>query len=233
MAIVRDNFSLTTLQDASVSTDQLVSYTVGSGSNTVLLVFFQYSASASGGGITSVTYNGVSLTQYHSNSVNFAPQPATQEIWYLVNPATGVNNIEIKLNAAIFTSGIKMASVSYFGVDQTTIFDSPVLITQITTSGSTFTSGNAVTTVDKDFLLVYYYAYSGGVTYTQNDGTIVGQGTTPDGRNHAFVEKASLTPTGTYTTTINCTSGGQEFAMSALILPSTSASSDNSLFFGY
>lgn len=74
------------------------------------LVVGLYTA-ASNSRTTSVTYNGVAMTQAIKNENN--PSGETTEIWYLMNPASGANNIVITLST---DTPIEVCAASYTGV---------------------------------------------------------------------------------------------------------------------
>ena len=63
----------------------------------------------------SITYNGVSLTKIREDD-NLTDDNTTS-LWYLLNPATGANTIEVTGNSSSITSAIGMA-VSLTGVAQ-------------------------------------------------------------------------------------------------------------------
>jgi hypothetical protein len=90
------------------------------GSNTLLIV--GTAVGVNGTPVTSATYAGVTMTSFGKVSTN-NQNSGFVEMWYLVAPATGTNNVIITSgNAADFSAG----SVSFTGVDQTTPVGSPV-----------------------------------------------------------------------------------------------------------
>src|SRR3989344_1612237 len=95
------------------------SHTIGSGTNMILLVGVEQSSNTSDGTppvVSSVTYNGVNLTQITSR--NFSAAPATREdLWYLTNPSSGLHNIVVTTASGISKTLIA-AGISFSGVDQ-------------------------------------------------------------------------------------------------------------------
>src|SRR6266446_10378922 len=108
------------------------SHTVTTGQSNKILVV----AVDAGVAINSVTYGGQSLTQLAS---------VTQlnneflQLWYLLAPPTGANNVVVTVASATFIIGV---SASYYNVAQTSTFG-----TAATNSGASGTSStNTVTT---------------------------------------------------------------------------------------
>jgi hypothetical protein len=83
----------------------------GVGSNRILWVGI-----LTGGGdtVTGVTYNGVAMTQASKNTS--MPSTNVLYLYYLVNPATGSNNIVVSQTGSGY---LNAASTSYFGASQT------------------------------------------------------------------------------------------------------------------
>ena len=103
MAIAYDN--ATASGDASGSTTLTFSHTC-TGSNLYLIVHIY---SQSGAGATGVTYNGTAMTRLSAaNDID--------EIWGLVNPATGANNVVA--SRASGTGSFLGGAISYTGVAQ-------------------------------------------------------------------------------------------------------------------
>lgn len=90
------------------------------GSNTLLIV--GTAVGVNGTPATSATYAGVTMTSLGKVSTNNQASGFV-EMWYLVAPATGTNNVIITSGAgADFSAG----SISFTGVDQTTPVGTPV-----------------------------------------------------------------------------------------------------------
>ena len=103
-----DNGTATTA--SAVNTTVTVPFTVGSNSNRLLIVDITANAISS---ISSVTYNGVAMTQLLSNSV----AANSHQVYYLVAPATGTHNLVITGGLSI-TASIGISS--FYNVSQTT-----------------------------------------------------------------------------------------------------------------
>lgn len=112
--ITYDNKSTRNTNISSTGGTDTFSYTVGSGSNRILIV---YLAIAGSGGTTptptSVTYNGTTMTAGNSQS-----QGANQKLfsYYLLSPSTGANNVVITMPSAPVDQYISVAVQSYSNV---------------------------------------------------------------------------------------------------------------------
>ena len=91
-----------------------------SGTNLVLVVGVSINLNSGPGvTVTGVTYNGVALTRagFHNDSINVR----RVEMWYLVNPATGNNNVVVTENiAGPGVWGTVVGATTFTGADQTT-----------------------------------------------------------------------------------------------------------------
>ncbi|WP_419194997.1 cadherin domain-containing protein, partial [Novipirellula herctigrandis] len=103
------NGTATSEQSTSAST-LTWSHTVASGSNRAM--FVTLSIDGLGSSVTSVTYDGVALTQVGRTAGNHAV-----EIWRLVNPTVGTANVVVSLDAS---TAISAGAVTYNGVHQST-----------------------------------------------------------------------------------------------------------------
>lgn len=100
-------------EGTEVSSDtQTVSHTTGSGSKRLLLAIVAWNGTAT---VSSVTYNSIALTS--TTAANSPYSNHKTQIWYLVAPSTGANNLVVTLSAS---SALNTAVVTYTGVDQTT-----------------------------------------------------------------------------------------------------------------
>ncbi|HEX9638719.1 MAG TPA: C25 family cysteine peptidase, partial [Acidobacteriota bacterium] len=109
-------FDTATSADTGTGTASSLTFslTVGSSGNGRLLIVGVSIRNSGSQTVSSVTYNGVNLTQVgaRSNSAH-----ARIEIWRLVAPATGANNVVVTMSAAArFVAG----AASFTGVNQTT-----------------------------------------------------------------------------------------------------------------
>lgn len=105
MAIVFDN-----ARDPSyvAGTTQTFSYTVGSGSDRILIAF---SVTIGSDAVTSLTYNGAAMTLLSK----MADHDGYQYIHYLLNPPSGSHNVVLTTST---TQNIATWVASYAGVDQ-------------------------------------------------------------------------------------------------------------------
>lgn len=101
------------------------------GTDRILFVGYRCGAA---GAVTGITYAGVAMTRVASEV-----GAANVGLFYLINPASGANNVVISLGSSQFISGI---SSSYTGAKQTGQPDS-----SNTRNASGTTSGNISTTV--------------------------------------------------------------------------------------
>lgn len=108
-AIAIDATSQFTDSQASPATE---THTV-TGSNTMLFCITRLATSAT---IRSVTYNGVSMTSVLS-ALNPTGDGRLNEIWYLVNPASGSHTVSVTYNGG--GTVFRGACASYTGVAQT------------------------------------------------------------------------------------------------------------------
>lgn len=117
------------------------SHIVASGkSNQILIVSVDAGQSVSG-----VTYNGVAMTSL--GLVNYNSNNEHLSLWYLLNPATGANNVVVTLSASSFCIG---CSASYYGAAQSSTFG-----TLASNSGAAATSStNTVTTTSSNQLVI-------------------------------------------------------------------------------
>lgn len=166
MAIALD--LATTGQAADAASSLTFSHTVGAGlSNSILIICIGYYCSPASISASTVTYNGVSCTLAlrQNNGVN----AATVEIWRLVAPTAGANNVVITMSASVNTSNILAATaISLSGVDQTTPLDgvSPVGTTVTGTHGSH--SDSITPTSNNAWLVDGQSAAGGGGSLAQN-----------------------------------------------------------------
>jgi hypothetical protein len=106
MAITIDSTSSAT---GTAGTTLTYSHTVGAGENRVLLVMMGIDDSTPGFP-SSVTYNGVSLTQL--GGLGSANSPMLTDGWFLVNPDTGTHDIVITKDSGRPTAS---SAISMFG----------------------------------------------------------------------------------------------------------------------
>lgn len=155
-----------TLDASSNSGDKLnvtsvtYSHTVGTGSNTILIVGVGMRDTTAGDMvITGITYNSVALTKIRADAVT-VDTSFRSELWYLKAPATGANNIVVSFTGTVAVAGV--VGASFFGVDQTSPIDANNGNTGLTTSISA-----SITVVASNSWLVDIL-YSRSSTLTKN-----------------------------------------------------------------
>ena len=114
-----------------------------SGSNRLLVIEVALVDGASDKAVSSVQYAGASLTRL-AEKVHTAGSPRL-DVWYLVNPSSGANNVEVILEN---DNKASIGAVSFTGVEQTT----PVNGTS--TSQGTGTSGSVTVASQPNDLVV-------------------------------------------------------------------------------
>lgn len=135
-----------TASDSADPTTLTWSHTTTTESNRLLVV--GVSAESDTGGhtaqtVSGITYNGVALTKIRSDYVT----DNGTELWYLVAPATGANNVVITMTAVV--DGLYGAAMTFSGVDQS----SPIDNNAGTTATNTVIS-QSLTTVAADAMIV-------------------------------------------------------------------------------
>lgn len=108
------------------------------GSNGLLVSAIQLSSG--GGSPTSLTYNGIPMTQ-QSAQTNFAGSSRDLYLYYLRSPSTGAHNLVLTLSGA--NADIECANASYTGINVNSSFPD----SSNTGSASSGTSLNVLTTV--------------------------------------------------------------------------------------
>ena len=116
------------------------------GSNLILIVNAISREDVTGSTFTGITYNGVALTQLSTQTQSTA---WIQDVWYLINPSTGANNIIASLSAAS-TDGIVISAASYTGVKQTSPFTTAG---QDSNTSASSLSASTTTSVDNSWVV--------------------------------------------------------------------------------
>lgn len=104
-------------------------------------LFLRVTILSEGGGTFSVTYNSVSMTEISIGEVGAGDLP--QRMFYLVNPATGTNTVEISQSAGPPTYQMGIAT-SYTGVHQSSPIGTPVGASAATGAPATVNASSAV-----------------------------------------------------------------------------------------
>lgn len=151
-----------TVSSASTSTSGASSltwsHTVTSAGSNRLLVVGVASDDNTPRTVSSVTYNGVNLTQVPGGT---ADNLARVDMWYLVNPATGANDVVVTLSGSTeFSAG----ATSWTGVDQTT----PLGTASATAGHSSSVSLSGVSSAADEFVVDVVAIDSSSATITSD-----------------------------------------------------------------
>lgn len=163
MAIAFDA-SATASSNPTAGSPQTFSHTC-SGTNRILFVGMMVRGGTPAVTVTGVTYAGVSMTQV-GTGVNYDSTNSRNQIWYLVNPATGANTVSVSVSG---NSGpVSSYSVSYTGASQTGVPDAS---NTNSSSASNVTSlASSVTTVAANC----WYLIIGGAVVSGTGGVMSG-----------------------------------------------------------
>ncbi len=131
------------------------------GSNLILWVTVGYATVTTT--ISSVTYNGVSLTKLNSVS-NAITQ--TVDLWYMIGPPTGANNVSIAFTGGSQVIGI---STSYTGTNQSSQPDASAVNGPATATSFT----QAVVTVADNCWAIFGGSHNSGSPITAGANTTV------------------------------------------------------------
>lgn len=175
--------------------------------------------------ITGVTYNGVSMTVVDS-LVNSAGN-SYLDLYVLVGPATGANNIVVTANTN--PTNITAASISFTGASQTGQPDAHGTVTSSVASGGTQTK--ALTTIaDNCWMLSYAHGAGDQPNASTNFTARVSIGNARLGTHTS----SPLTPAGSHSMSVtNSGAGAISLTMlSASLSPSASVVSGNAFFMG-
>lgn len=154
--------------------------------------------------ITGVTYNGVSLTLVNEIRV---PSDRWVSLWYLINPATGSNNVVVSSSPSEY---IQSDAITYSGAKQTgqpdaSTTDSATSVTTRTTSVTTV-ADNCWTVMMSDPNNGGGTAGTGTVKRTERSTT--GQG--------LYDSNGPITPAGSTSLIVNFTSGNYACVMASI-----------------
>ncbi len=160
----------------------------------------------SGDILTSVTYNGVSLTiPAAAKRINY-PANECEYLIYLINPATGTNTLTVNFSVAAVC---RIHAVSYTGCNQTTQFE------QITTNtAATSTSITGSLTTLRDFSWVVMMARNNGANYSAGALTTL-RGTAET--SNVFDSGGPVTPAGARTLTATSVAADQACVTASII----------------
>jgi hypothetical protein len=159
--ILRGSVSSTSSSSSYVSSISW-SHSVGSDANRILVVGFSTYKWQTGSfppdpNVSSVTFNGISLTKLRSDQHNWEESPGGSyrkfrtELWYLLGPPCGTYSIVVDFSTAVI---VRSGAVGYFGVHQST----PWNIDE-GTQGTDPLTVSLTTTVDDCFIVTQYCGY--------------------------------------------------------------------------
>lgn len=198
MAIALDTFT-------SSDSGNVISVTQAhtcTGSNLILWVGIMVYEPTGGDCITGVTYNGVAMTQDSKIACS-----STEELYlyYLVNPATGTNNIVVSASTTVDEFYVRAAS--YTGVAQS----SPSIRTSSGPTSATSLTTTLTTTADNSWLVGIY----------NSNGSDLSAGTNTTARNSSsgkiFCDtNAAQTPAGSKSMQVTGTSSTKTGLMVAI-----------------
>lgn len=207
MAVAFD--TINTFSDTGTAGPHVKSHTC-SGSDRLLVVCIQFYHTASV--VSALTYNGVALTKLGS----FSDFNYNSEIWYLVAPATGANDVSLTFSGVTF--GFAYSSISFTGVDQTTPMAGYASNSGTSTTPTVDVSSAADQVVIDSLCITHSGTLSVGASQTERSNGIVTSG----------VLKAGVsTETGASTTTMSWSNSTSEgwVTSAAAVLPSSGAPS--------
>ncbi|GAC1574252.1 MAG: hypothetical protein NVS3B9_5820 [Candidatus Doudnabacteria bacterium] len=145
---------------------------------------------------SSVTYNGVALTSL--GSVQTGSGGNYDEIWYLLNPATGAHSVTITVAANGGSEILNAVASSWLNVDQTTPFGTPVAVYNPGYSAGAQTQLVSPTTIYDTVLDSIILNNSALITHT-------GTTTTVNSSTGSYSDFQDQTPGTASSTTINYT----------------------------
>lgn len=191
MAIAFD--AATYQENYSAGTSATKAFTT-SGSDRFLVVSCHSSTSSTPA--SAVTYNGVSMTQIGS-TITISPGVAWLSLWYLINPASGSNNVVATKSAG---ENLSLAIASYTGVKQSGQPDASG-----STTGSSTSPSRSITSIADNCWAIMAIAGDGtggtlssSTGWTKRDSAFT-RGSIGD-NNAAKTPAGSISQTGTLST---------------------------------
>lgn len=146
MANVFDNATAQPVTRGSLSYS--FSHTVTASPNRILFVIIHLSGATAGSSLGAPTYNGVAMTRIET--VDFAAgTQATAQLFYLVNPDLGAN--DVSYNTENVNYDVAALAVSYYGVAQT----APDVHFSADASGGLSYNNSITTTITNDWVLAF------------------------------------------------------------------------------
>lgn len=194
-----------------------LSFTCGKLTNGILIVASQVrnSTNATFSNITSVTFNGVSLTLANAQNSTTGSRYESAEIWYLVNPPEGTFNIVVTYQSSVNFAAI--GGMSFHGVDKKSPLDSTAGQTYTTLEGNPWTV--SITTITNNCLLINSIYNSSDSAISPNNGETEAWEVRVNsaGDSAAASYKLAVTPAGATTTGWNNGGAGADEAAMAVV----------------
>jgi hypothetical protein len=212
MAITFDNNLSASISSGS---SQTVSFTVGSSSNSYLVVGIIIQG---GFTCTGVTYGGVSMTQLTSVSASGVTSGETNYLFGLASPASGANNIVASYSG---TSTNAVSASSFAGAQSTTAVEG-----SNTATGSSNPASVSVTTITNNDWLVGFARGQSNTTAGTNT-TIRGVAT----NINMMDSNGAQTPPGSFSLNFTDLSNNAWAAMAIALQPAATAANGNFLSF--
>lgn len=194
------------------------SYTVNAASN-LLVVGFLGDLTSGNDDITGVTYNGVSMTLAKKYGPTESPVIRNQYIYFLVNPATGANNVVI---SSTNTKYIIAVAADYSGAATSGQPDATANA-ETGATASTITA-SVITVANNAWAVALSQGYSNGGAPTAGSGADLRTYGPAFGQPGWFDSNGAITPAGSYSMTLNQPSSVQSIA-ATLVSFATEASS--------
>jgi hypothetical protein len=146
------------------ATSQTWSHTC-TGTDRVLIVAVITQGSAGGDVVSGITYNTVAMTRINTDQLGAST--SRTYLYYLINPASGANNVVVSYSTSITAGAI---SSSYTGADQVSQPDSS---NTGDVSGVTTITVNQTTVADNDWLFGCFFEADGvGSAFTAGANTV-------------------------------------------------------------
>ncbi len=186
------------LTDNGGTTNSLThAYTCGSGSNRLLVVGFLGDSIGGNDDITGVTYASIAMTLAVKKTTGGTNR--LQYIYYLLNPASGSNNVVISCTNNHYLIAV---AADYTGVKQSGQPDATN--TNISgTAGATTLTTSVTTVADNSWAILLESSYQGGPAATAGTGATFRIAGAAFGEPSIFDSNGAVHPAGSYSMTTN------------------------------
>jgi len=177
-----------------------------------------------GGSVTGITYNGVSMSLLEGGSVNSGDYYT--HVYGLANPASGSNNVVITYSSS---DAVLATAISYTGVNQASPIDATALVTDL--SASSPASFSITTTASNCWLVGFSHSIGGyptastGTTFRTNSSA-----TDASASDNIYDSNAPLSPGSNSLTVTNTVDPDDYYVALIARAPAASAPSGNSNF---